>query len=58
MIATAYAVKVAFEVAATYLSSGGVAETVRGVDASDERTNFNPFALLEEGVTERAGANG
>ena len=48
MIASSYAVKVAFEVAATPLTYLVVdwLKRVEGADAFDDRTDFNPFAWL------------
>jgi hypothetical protein len=50
MIVSSYAVKVAFEVAATPLTYivVGWLKRVEGADAFDERTDFNPFAWLGE----------
>jgi hypothetical protein len=48
MIVSSYVVKVAFEVVATpftYLVVGRL-KRAEGVDAFDDRTNFNPFAWL------------
>jgi hypothetical protein len=50
MVASSYLVKVLFEVAATpvtYLVVGRL-KRVEGVDAFDDRTNFNPFRWLGE----------
>ena len=50
MIVSSYAVKVAFEVVATPVTYRvvGWLKRVEGVDAFDDRTNFNPFAWHRE----------
>jgi queuosine precursor transporter len=58
MIASSYAVKVAFEVAATPFTFLAVdwLRRVERADAFDAGTNFNPFAWLGEGAAARAGS--